>query len=48
MPITIIRREKEASEELKKFKEEIFAAIKEVAVILETKKKNKKKTREDS
>jgi hypothetical protein len=48
MPITLKRKEKEKSDELKQFKEEMFKAIKEVGIILETKKKNKEKARVNS
>src|SRR4051794_10634014 len=48
MPITIIRGEKEESEELKQFKVEMLQSIKKVAVIIETKKKNKDKERNSS
>ena len=48
MPITIKRKVKEESDELKEFKEKMFKAIKEVGVIIETKKKNKEKARTNS
>jgi hypothetical protein len=48
MPITIIRREKEESEELKQFKEEMIKAIKEAEVTLRIKEKNKKKNEHES
>jgi len=48
MPITLKRGEKEESDELKKFKAEMFKAIKEVGVILETRKKDKEKSRKNS
>ncbi|MEG7978663.1 MAG: hypothetical protein NY202_01815 [Mollicutes bacterium UO1] len=48
MPITIKRKVKEESDELKKFKEEMFKAIKEVGIILENKEKTKKKARTDA
>ena len=44
MPITIKRKIKEESDELKAFKEEMLKAIKEVGVILENEKKAKKKS----
>jgi curved DNA-binding protein CbpA len=48
MPITIKRKVKEESDELKEFKEKMLKAIKEVGVILENKEKAKKKARTDA
>lgn len=48
IPITLKRGVKEESDELKKFKEEMFKAIKEVETIIETRKKDKEKERAGS